>query len=186
PLLAYLLVYNYLYNTRDKWAYIKRLFLFAILSQIPYMIAFENNELVLNIFFTLGVGLLLIYICEQWYAPVGEQPWRFLLVWATVSFIFLFFSVLLSYGPFGIFTIFAFYLYIKEKTTISLLLLMLVIYTLNSAQWHLGLALFGLLSLAIIWLVNSRDIQVRRVNKWLYYTFYPLHLIFIKVGMLIV
>lgn len=67
PIFAYLAIYNYLYHTRDKKRYVKRLLAFALISQVPYHFAFYeiHGRFTLNVLFTLGFGLWYIYLSEE-------------------------------------------------------------------------------------------------------------------------
>ena len=63
PIFAFILVYNYIYNTSNKKNYIFRLFLFTLISQPFYYLVFEVNTI--NIFGTLTLGLLILYVNEE-------------------------------------------------------------------------------------------------------------------------
>jgi len=65
PLIAYLLILG-LESTRNVKNYFTRLLLFALISQVPFYLArgvlpWEQ----LNIFFTLSLGVLFIYLFER-------------------------------------------------------------------------------------------------------------------------
>jgi hypothetical protein len=65
PLFAYLLVLG-MSSTHNFTRYLKRMLIFAILSQLPYTIANEIPLLQkMNIFFTLSLGMILIYLQER-------------------------------------------------------------------------------------------------------------------------
>lgn len=180
PLLSYLLVFNYLNNTSNQLAYIKRLMVFSLISQAPYMFAFERGPLVLNIFFTLGVGLFLVYSYERFLPSPEKHPWRFFVVLTLMVYMVIFSSLFLSYGPFGIITIFAFYFCFKAQTWWRVTFLITSIYALNGVLWDPVVALFGLLSLPIIGVVVRYRIGLKRMNGWLYYLFYPVHLVVLR------
>lgn len=66
PIFAFQISEGYI-HTKNLKKYFFRLFLFAIISQIPFML-FESifiNEFYLNVFFTLFLGLLSIFIYEK-------------------------------------------------------------------------------------------------------------------------
>ena len=65
PLFAYLLILG-MESTRNVRNYFIRLFIFAIISQVPFFLAinYEPFEL-LNIFFTLSFGLLFVYFFKR-------------------------------------------------------------------------------------------------------------------------
>ena len=67
PLFAWLITVGYR-KTRNVKAYLHRIFLFALLSQIPFSLTtltIANDPYQLNVFFTLGLGLLSIHLYEK-------------------------------------------------------------------------------------------------------------------------
>jgi hypothetical protein len=72
PIFCFLLVEGF-FNTKNHAKYAMRLFSFALISQLPFQYAFQglmNDGLNLNVFFTLFIGLILIWgmtkIKERW------------------------------------------------------------------------------------------------------------------------
>lgn len=114
PLFAFQLVIGYS-NTHNLKKYLIRLFLFALISQVPYGIFINNvfgynNEL--NIFFTLILGILVMLIYD--YQPKITFNSQFLIIVAKVWSIFL---ILLSsqalkvdYGFWGVLLILLIYI----------------------------------------------------------------------------
>ena len=65
PLFAYLLILG-MENTRNVRNYFVRLFVFALISQVPFFFAVGQNSVVsFNIFFTLSFGLLFIHFLKR-------------------------------------------------------------------------------------------------------------------------
>jgi hypothetical protein len=60
---SFLIAYNYRYHTKNKKEYKQRLFIWAIISQIPYYLVFPESGG--NIMFLLLMGLLIIDITQQ-------------------------------------------------------------------------------------------------------------------------
>ncbi|UCH31863.1 MAG: hypothetical protein JSV05_00195 [Candidatus Bathyarchaeota archaeon] len=76
PIFAYLLVLG-VENTRNVKAHLLRLFLFGLISQIPYFLAFGIAPLErLNIFFSLLLGALTIYLLNK-KSPLVFLPFLF-------------------------------------------------------------------------------------------------------------
>ena len=77
PIFAFLLVEGY-FHTRDVRRYMLRLGLFAVISEIPYDLAFRETILEFehqNVFFTLFIGVAMMYALEkspQWQANEAE------------------------------------------------------------------------------------------------------------------
>jgi hypothetical protein len=64
PLYCYLIVLG-TKSTKDVWRYFTRLFIFALLSQLPYYLALGDSPFYsFNIFFTLSFGVLALYFYE--------------------------------------------------------------------------------------------------------------------------
>ena len=66
PIFAFQITEGYT-HTKDLKKYFKRLIIFAIISQIPFMLFLSTftSSYTLNIFFTLLLGLLSIYIYNK-------------------------------------------------------------------------------------------------------------------------
>lgn len=172
PLFTIILVYNYIYNTKDKFIYIQRLFIFALISEPFHYYAFKDyyNGYVLNIFFTLATGLLIIYIYEK---NLTRNLFNKLLIYFYLV-LFLPFYTFLSYGIYGVLLILMVYLFMKKTNYITLILLVLIIY-LNNFNWHYLYSIFGVFSLFLVY--YSPFIEVKRINKYVFYIIYPLHLL---------
>lgn len=170
PLFAFILVYNFIYNTKDKKKYILRLFLFTLISQPIYYYAFEVNTI--NIFGTLTLGLLILYLNEMNINKIYLNVLIFIIVFPISFFI--------DYKFFGIFVIIAFYYFLKQKDVFSFSLLFLSIYLLNFL-WNPIYSMVGILALFIIYYIRTINVDIIRINKWFFYLFYPIHLLVIKV-----
>ena len=83
PLFAYLLMLG-LENTRNVRNYFVRLFTFALISQVPFFLATGKQPFeMLNIFFTLSLGLAFVYYFRKG-SPIAFIP---LLVSLVVSMV---------------------------------------------------------------------------------------------------
>ena len=63
PIFAFLITEGYIHTSNFK-KYFSRLLIFAVISQLPYILLF-NNGFTLNILFTLTLGLLTITVYEK-------------------------------------------------------------------------------------------------------------------------
>jgi hypothetical protein len=151
PLFAYQLAIGSL-MTSDKVNYIKRLFSFAIISQIPYY--FLNEKFLFNILFSLAFGVLTIYIIEK------KLFYYFLLI-IPISFV-------LDYQIYGLLVILIFYFIKKTKNQLILFLLITVIYSCFFNPWQI----FSIISIIFI----LKPFLEINLPKSFFYLFYPAHL----------
>lgn len=66
PLFCFLIIEGFIY-TRSKVKYLRNLFVFALLSEVPYDLAFYNTFIYTgdqNVYFTLFIGLLVITLIQ--------------------------------------------------------------------------------------------------------------------------
>ncbi len=181
PLFAWLIA-NGAFHTKDIVLYIKRLFIFAFISQIPYWLAFSSLGIDrnLNIFFTLALGALSLYLLQKFnkkYVQVGS----------ILILSFLASLLMVDYGSAGVLSIVMFYLFFhnKRKMFLSQLLIFSCFYTLplietfglSDAYANNAVGLvqpLAVLSTFIIWKYNGEE-GIKA--KYLFYLFYPLHLL---------
>lgn len=105
PLYCFFIVLG-MERTRNRKRYFKRLFLIAILSQVPYNLVFK--EIQLNVVFVLLFGAISIWVygtCK------GPMKWLLLI---SISTTILAFSDYMSYGIYGIMLCLLYYFF-KEK-----------------------------------------------------------------------
>lgn len=167
PLFAFQIGIGYS-HTKNKLKHILTMLLFAIISQIPYimMCSIHNATITLNVLFTFLFALLIIYSTENIKHLVIKIPLIFILF-------FLAYYVKTDYGILGIIlTIFLYYFSSNKLLTLCGLIFIMFSYCYfsNSAP----IQLYAILSFIFMWLFNGK----KGPNaKWLFYTFYPLHMI---------
>ena len=177
PIFAFQAVQGYIY-TKDFKKHMLKLFIFACISQIPFMLflsTFTEEILTLNIFFTLFLGLLALFV----YDKCKNKVLGFLFVILT-SIIAYFIHV--DYGTFGILLMFCFYFFKDKKgsmaiTTIVLCFLRFVPDIIATpVLWYIYIqcAIFTALSLIFILFYNKKE---GPKAKYFFYIFYPLHLL---------
>lgn len=165
PLFAFLIAEGY-HHTKDVRMYVKRLFLFALISQLPYMLLLHAGGMEifeLNVFFTLLTGLL---------ALIGLSKLRFLysfLLIIATCFVAQFFHF--SYGAFGMITIFTSYLFLNNRKIgiITLSLIPFVNNLFNTLQWT------AIFSLPFIALYDGK--KGFSFPRYFFYWFYPAHIV---------
>lgn len=166
PIFCFLLVEGYV-HTHNKIKYGIRLFLFAIVSEIPFDLAFQHNLLEWknqNVFFTLTLGLPAIFVLEH----LQKKPWLGRVLACGILLLAELFHT--DYGGAGVLLIAGFYIFRdKEKERILCALLMCLL--LGSLLEIVALTAF----LPIHFYNGKRGWQL----KYFFYVFYPAHLLFL-------
>jgi hypothetical protein len=173
PIFAFLLTEGFRY-TRNVKKYAIRLGVFALVSEIPFNLAFNRNPWDIshqNVFFTLVLGLLCIWIYDEW-----KDKNRFLSLVAIYMLALLAEILRTDYGLFGVFLIFMIY---QSKTIKGK---MLVIIIMNALLAWLNV-LAGATSIiqiyagfSVIFLLFYNE-KKGKGFKFVFYLIYPFHLI---------
>ena len=180
PLFAWLIA-NGARHTRNIDAYLKRLFIFAVISQLPYYLSYyeyDNFHWFNNVVFTLFLGLLAIRLLratELAYLKIGA-----ILACAAAAFF-----LNTDYGAAGVLSIAAFYLFYDRLVLMLIaqtLLLGVLPYAVVVIDMLFGTdlshfyyadtsELFGLFALLLIFLYDgTRGPRV----QYFFYWFFPL------------
>lgn len=174
PIFAFGISEGYL-HTKSKKNYLIRLFMFAIISQAPFMFfhSILTDEFTLNIFFTLFIGLVAIIGYEQ-------CSNKYLGILLAICLAITADTLKMDYGYFGVLVIFVFHLFKEKKLAmnISFIALCLLKYLplylhYNFHYIYLLLFICTVSSLIFINLYNGKK---GRDVKYLLYVFYPAHL----------
>ena len=179
PIFCFLLIEG-LFHTRNRWKYLLRLFLFALISEVPFDRAFNGAWWDVaggqNVFFTLALGLA---ACAAWDRltngndpncnPLGGLA---AIVTAAAS---VYVAKLLhtDYGALGVVLILVMY-FLHDKAFARDLLagaVLCLMFMLSDSHW---IEAFGILSFPLLHLYNG---QRGRQNKYFFYVFYPAHLL---------
>lgn len=185
PIFCFQIVQGYV-HTHDVKKYILRLFLFALISQIPFMFFYHVvfNSFAINVIFTLLFGLLAILIYDKSNKFVGVCS---LFLLSTIAQVCHF-----DYGFFGVFIIFMFYLLHNKKVMMGIVFIFTVIikYSIPLIQYGLPISYLFLgntysllmystcFSLIPILLYNEKK---GKDAKYLFYIFYPVHLLLLAL-----
>lgn len=178
---AFQIVQGYM-HTKDIKKYIKRLFIFAIVSQAPFMLFsyyISNNLFAINVVWTLLFGLLTVLIYDKYNRFTGISCCFSLGLIAEV--------LKFDYGFYGVFIVFMFYLLRDNKLSMSIVFILSVIlkfyystikYSLPISYIFCGnkysvLMYSTCLSIIPILFFNGKK---GKDAKYLFYIFYPLHL----------
>ena len=172
PIMAYLLCEGYR-HTRNVRKYALRLFLFGLLTQLPYMLAIGGQ---LNIMFTLLLGLLGIIITERLKSP-------FACVWVVIALVGI--SVFCDWGLMGVPMVLLYYYTTNEKMRpvfpVLVPLLMMganSVIALIGGYWRvLPQLLYVLVGCTLtVPLLQRYNGQRGRPMKYFFYLYYALHL----------
>ena len=171
PIFAFTLNEGYV-HTRSLKKYLLRLFIFAVSIQMPSILF--GYDYPMNIFFTLFLGLLSIYIFNL-------KKMNVILKIILIGFIlFLSQKFKLDYGIYGILVIINFNIFRNNKFKILMNFLVLNIYNVIFPKvFDLpDTQLFSLISLVLIFMYNG---EKGRSMKYFFYLFYPIHFFILEV-----
>src|SRR5690554_5628220 len=129
PIFAFLLVEGF-FHTKNIKKYLTRLGVFALISEIPFDLAFYNTYFYIghqNIFFTLFLGLLAIHLISMVEKKFHDQILYINLANAGITILFSFIASILmtDYKFLGILLIVAFYLFRGSKPLLVISMLIL-------------------------------------------------------------
>lgn len=184
--MCYFLVEGYRY-TRDKARYGLRLFAFAVLSEIPYQLAFQGmlEGIGVNMMVTLFLCYLILIVREQRWSTTGKVILIFLLVYLTQG---------RDWGVIApLFTLLFAWAYGDRKKTAEAYGAGIALFGLNELLWMTGAgvntakaffyavgACAGpfLSGLVILFFYNGkRAVRGRRFFTYFFYFYYPAHLV---------
>ena len=181
------------FRTRSLKKYTLRLLIFAVVSEIPFNLMAGGNwfyPVHQNVLWTFLLGLLLIRWNER--AKASGKRWKQILT-AAASVIAGYLVGTLSfadYGGAGVLTVLVFYFFRGEKWLLRLAQLVCLWYINMEMLGGIGQELtvfgrtvffarqgFALLALIPIWLYRGRQGPHGKALQYLYYGFYPAHLL---------
>lgn len=168
PVFCFLLVEGF-FHTRDIYRYMTRLGLFALISEIPYDLAFRGTVLEFgsqNVFFTLCLGVVLMYVMQDGRNMAVRIAELFLVFWAAGF-------LRCDYGQKGILLILVYYLF-REQRELQLL---------AGAFWNFLYGIgkiqnYGIFATAPLALYNG---EKGPGLKYFFYLFYPAHLFLLYI-----
>lgn len=186
PIFAWTIANGYHY-TQNRKRYFFRLLLFAIFSQIPfllmYLVSGSSFSHILNIFFTLAYGVGVIMLFEKKY----NKSWyrHFLMIVAILGGLLL----PLEYGSYGVIMIFLFYKTFENRRNMCIIQTVLILSAMFIKAFFGGIffgfvgytlyavnvtQLYSLSALPLLY-IYSKTLGTNKY-KWWFYWFYPAHL----------
>ena len=175
PIFCFLLVEGF-FHTKNFKKYILRLFIFALISEVPFDYAFNNSIIEFgsqNVFFTLLIGVIMMWALEyikNYYTNDKSSQ----LGLSIIAFIIASFTaeiIACDYSSLGIIVILLMYIFkndkLKKILSVSLSFALLSITGFNIQS------LAGLAFLPICFYNGKKGLSL----KYFFYTFYPIHLL---------
>ena len=194
PLFAFLITEGYR-HTKDFKRYLKRMFLFALLSEIPFNLMTGGaffNPLHQNVMFTFCLALLLLRMVDKAWS---RHWWEGMLVAVFGGCLGygLGFLTFVDYYGYGVITVLIFWMGRKVRygrllelaglAYINVELIGGMGYVLEFSGWEMWVPqqVFALLALIPIWLYNGQ--RGPGGKKWQYfsYAFYPAHILILAL-----
>lgn len=178
PLFCYCLTVGMLY-THDIKKYVLRLSAFALISQPFWILAFNSDDIIgnifnLNIFFTLIVSLL-----ATW--GFKEKKW-----WLFIIGLILLNVINFDYAMTGLILMMIFYLCRNKPLLGALIYTLTYLPAINGymedplalkiGTHAIGFEIFALLALPFIYIHTNSNLKI---SKWFFYIYYPAHLFII-------
>ena len=199
PIFAFMIVEGY-FHTKDLTKYKKRLFVFALISEIPFNLMNSGSlfyPLHQNVLWTFLIAILLI----QWNERAKEKNKVWTRIWvgvvSVIAATILGIIGFVDYYNYGIYMVLVFY-FLRGKKWWNYVLQFIAMYYINIEMMG-GLVyefeMFGrmvvlhqqglaLLSLIPIWLYNGEQGPYNKVIKNIYYWFYPVHALILALIMM--
>ena len=197
PIFAYLIAIG-MKRTSNRPKYIFRLFIFALLSQIPFILMvygtpnFETSNFAqifnhftqfFNIGFTFLIATLSIYFIDK---NKGNFLNTFIII---IISLFVASELKVDYSIYGIITIYMFY-YMESKIAITLTYIFITTiyifsksltpnFTLNAAFLQKLKSYFSIFALPIIFWLKETKKRDNKFLRFLKYAIYPLHMLII-------
>ena len=173
PLFAFCISEGYI-HTKDKKRYLKRLFLFSIISEIPFNLLLNGTIIYLehqNVILTFSIAVLSLIIFDK----ITTNKKKISYVFGTfIVLLFAVISLLLKtdYNLFAVLLVFIYYVFNSKGNNIRNIIG--TVYQLLLR--NVGIYIFGALSCIPIFLYNGKK---GKGIKWLFYIFYPGHMLII-------
>ncbi len=194
PIFIFMLIEGY-FHTHDRWLYLLRMAIFAIISEVPYDVAFNLTQRQMlegkfiefsdqNVFFTIFLGLLAVIIIDTLLGLKMDIMLKALIVLGVGGGLaWLGLIMKTDYDVVGVCAIEAAYLVRKAEKVIGLDMESPVRSNLAVAAVACGVLLFAgvneLCALAILPLVALYNGKRGNYMKYTFYIFYTLHLLII-------
>ena len=171
PIFSFQLAVGYTHS-RSKERHILRMLVFALASQLPFMLfvrnALSGDYFSLNIGFTFTLGLLAMFVFDKF----KNIPLRF---FALTLVLYSSFILPVDYGLFGVLICLSFYVF-KDKKYLNLIsaCLLIICKIINDGTLFNFTMIYALVPILLYTGKKGLD---NKFSKYLFYVFYPVHLL---------
>ncbi|MBS5521892.1 MAG: hypothetical protein KHX56_06430 [Clostridiales bacterium] len=172
-LYAFLITEGYIYTRNVKW-YMARLGLLAVLSEVPFDLLFHRSlfyPYAQNVFFTLFLGLLAIYLMDLLGSRLAPGMWFLCLIPVGAACVAAGW-LQCDYRYYGVLMIAVFFA-CKSRYIEMFLGVAVISMAMNTIQ------LWGITAMLPISLYNGKKGKGSRLFTWLFYFYYPVHMLLI-------
>ena len=197
PIYAYCIAVGCVYS-RNRLKYLSRILLMGLVSQPFYAMALAHT---VPAMFTVRfadnpVGAILNFYVQSWAVPniMYTLAFGLLIIWSlrdrqivcTLALALLVYKLQgsINYGWKGVALIVLFYLFINRWwLSLPIILAFMIWWGLECSSYQLfgvrfGIQMFAVLALPLIYIPTYTNLKI---NKWVYYLYYPAHLIAIML-----
>ena len=192
PIFAFQITEGF-FHTSNRVKYIRRMLVFALLSEIPFNLLIANSWIYpfhQNVMFTFLIALLLMW----WMEHAKQSKWKFVAITAVCVVLAYLLGLLtfVDYYHYGVFMVLLFYWTHGLKFGWILQLLGMLYINDAMAGLQIQLQLFGqtvefgqqmlaVLALIPIWMYDGRQGYHSKTVQYLCYAFYPAHMLVLYV-----
>lgn len=190
PIFAFQIAEGYT-HTHDFKKYLKRIFLFALISEIPFNLMYSGSFVFpfhQNVLFTFCIALLFLKFMD-WGKNKGNLPFIITVILSCFLGYFTGMITMCDYFGFGILTVFLFYLF--DDSCIGwagriLGMIFINVFMMDGMTFNISLSghtvsfpqqAFALFSLIFIWMYNKKPGNTSRTARYCCYAFYPVHML---------
>lgn len=170
PIFAFCISEGYI-HTRNKGKYLLRLGVFALVSEVPFDLAifgkveFTHQNIMLTFFLTVLALILFEKITER-----KKAIWYILGVMVVMMVAVVSLLLCTDYNAFALGLVFVFFLLRNKSHVIR----NMVAFVYHILMRNVGIYLWGILSFILLMMYNGKK---GKGLKWLFYGFYPGHLL---------
>ena len=187
PIFAFLIAEGYA-HTRDPKAYLRRMLVWAVITEIPFNFITVGgffNPLHQNVLFTFSLSLYILGHMEKARARGGALALVSVVAWLGIGYV-LGFLTFVDYFGYGVVITLMFWLFRGNRLAQFLMLTVINVFvmegqvypvTLLGMEFSVPQQTFALLALIPIWLYNGERGPDNKLIRRLCYAFYPAHMV---------